>query len=105
MSAPVTRWTDDPRALALLGSIRRSPPPCANREQRFAVSIDRWQEYAGRRVARLAAIRGEYGARLLAEADASGDYTTLKRDWCEIGDVHDVIDAALGRPVQIRRAA
>ena len=90
-SQAITRWTHDPRAIALLASIRNNPPKCEARCQVYAITRDDWHEYVGERVDQLEAVRQEYGDRLLAE----GDNEAFTREWSELGSVHQVIDQVL----------
>lgn len=72
-----TLWTNDRRALRLLASCAANPPAGEYVHSSFALhrECDTHYRYTGLRAEMLDAIRSEYGARLLAEGDRTGDYT------------------------------
>lgn len=56
----VTSWVKDPRAVALLDSIRRNPPKAVRHFPTFVTTRDEWVEYTGYRVDCLKEIHADH---------------------------------------------
>lgn len=97
-------WTTDPRAVALLASIRVNPPARARREERSAQSFYAWYAPVGPLVDALEAVWKEHLAAALNHARSTEDYSGFDA-FCEQPRVTDVIDAALSQPVEQAEAA
>lgn len=78
--APCAVWTQDPRALKLLASCAKNPPKGGYVHGGFVLhrEQDCSYRYTGYRADALAAIREEYGAAALKQAQDSDDYAAFE---------------------------
>lgn len=70
-SPRITTWVQDPRAVAILDSLRRNPPHAVRHFPTFVTTRDEWVEYRGYRVECLKAIHAEHFFAMEAASIAS----------------------------------
>lgn len=90
----VRSWVEDPRAVALLDSIRRNPPRLQRNVATYVTTRDEWVTYEGYRVECLKRIHAEHFFAMEAASIAS-DAPELMDRFANEPNVQDAIRAAV----------